>query len=109
MGGMSNTLVINEAIRRQAERQATHSYGIDGVVDVYWFPHDEEVRTVVTDATVDPSPDGLALAFRFKARPRDGIPFADSMAVILPEEFGRLELPSQWGTWDDAIRLPERQ
>ena len=108
MGGMSNTLVINEAIRRQAERQAAHSYEMEETAGVYWFPDDREMRVLVTATDMDPSPDGRTGASRFGSDPEEPDDVAEVISVIRPEEFGNLELPPQWGTWQDAILMPER-
>ena len=108
MGVMSDTLVINEAIRRMAEAAAAHSYEMEETAGVYWFPADHELRVLVTATDMDPSPDGQTGASRFRPDPERPDDVAEVISVIRPEEFGNLELPSQWGKWQDAILMPER-
>lgn len=73
--------------------------------NVYWFPDDREVRLVELHPDVPASDDGKVNPFYFRDSPGDNLPAPSGIALIRPEEFGRLELPSSWGDWKDAREL----
>lgn len=98
--------------REQVERQAKllaldNKKAEPGIVKVYWFPDDEEVRLVELFASVPRSDEGSVRPFYFHPDPATRLPAPSSIAMIRPDEFGRLELPANWGSWDDAILLED--
>jgi hypothetical protein len=78
-----------------------------GIQEAYWFPNDEEIRLVETDENIPPN--DVVTPFYFGAvyseHPDENIPFDSALAMIRPEEVGKLSLPEGWGSWDDAIKL----
>ena len=43
--------------------------------------------------------------FYFGASPADGLTNRSAVAIIRPEEVGKLRLPEGWGTWADAVAI----
>jgi len=96
----------NEPIRKQAEALANANREAEPTIsDVYWFPHEHEVRLVEIDTLVPSSPDGKVHPFHFRPAPGDDLPAPSDVALIHPDEFRNAELPPDWGTWDDAEKL----
>lgn len=75
------------------------------ITKVYWFPHDDEVRLVEVLPSIPPSGD-RASAYYFRPAPGDDLPAPSGIAMIRPEEFGRVSLPPNWGNWEDAVEIP---
>ena len=97
-----------EIVERQAKLLATDNRKADpGIVKVYWFPDDEEVRLVELLASIPRSGEGSVRPFHFRPHAAESLPAPSATALIRPDEFGKLELPSDWGTWDDAILLED--
>ena len=72
----------------------------------YLFPSSEQIRLVYLDPTTSPSRDeGAIRPFYFGANTAGGRPYPLAVALILPEEEGRLQPPEGWGTWGDAELL----
>ena len=94
-----------EKMREQAELMAKDSKSSDpDVIKIYWFPHDKEVHIIeISDNT---APSGTAVSpFYFGPVPEEGLTEPSGIAIIKPEEYGKLELPPDWGTWDDGVEL----
>ena len=73
------------------------------------FPSTQEVRLVHIDVTAHPSGHDEELApFYFNPDFANGIPFRSAIALVRPEEEGRLSLPMGWGAWGDAEVIWER-
>ena len=43
--------------------------------------------------------------FYYQASPEDGLTVVSGIAMIRPEEFGKLSLPAGWGAWTDAVEI----
>ncbi|MFP4054124.1 MAG: hypothetical protein ACLFV7_09700 [Phycisphaerae bacterium] len=101
--------MINEnKIRRQAlELARANREAEPGITEVYWFPHEEEVRLVEVVSDAPKSPDGKVRPFHFRASPEEGLPASSDVALISPEECGKAQLPEGWGGWNDAEKLEE--
>jgi hypothetical protein len=98
--------VINPEVEQQARNLARANREADTqVTSVYWFPKDDEVRLVELTDSVPCSPDGRVHAFHFSASARDGLTYPSAVALIRPDELGRLTLPDGWGQWTDAVEL----
>ncbi len=67
------------------------------VVKVYWFPHEKEVHIIEINDNTTPSGTSVA-PFYFGPVPEDGLPAPPGIAIIKPEEYRILDLPSEWGT-----------
>jgi hypothetical protein len=97
-----------EKIREQAELLAKENREAEPTIErVYWFPDEEEVRLVELTPVVPQSQEGRLRPFYFRASPQDGLPAPSGIALIRPEEFGRLEVPRGWPAWDAAVELPK--
>ena len=95
-----------DSIRKQAEELAKANREAEPTIsDVYWFPHEEEVRLVEVDEAVPISPDRMVHPFHFRPSPDDGLPAPSDVALINPDEYRKAELPEGWGTWDDSEKL----
>jgi hypothetical protein len=72
---------------------------------IYWFPHDTEVRLIELTPTIPASGDGRVHPFHFRPKPGLQLHAPSGIALIRPDEFGKLELPSDWGDWNAAVPL----
>ena len=103
------TQTIVRTIREQAELLAHENQTSDPDVEkVFWFEHDSEVHLVETHLSVPPTDDDdkNIYPFYFQASPENGLPWPSGIALIQPEEFGKLDLPADWNKeWSDAIQL----
>ena len=72
---------------------------------VLWFPHMAYICLVELTENVPASLDGEVQPFWFRASAEDGLTVPSGIALIRPEERGKLQLPEDWGTWDDAKEL----
>ena len=99
--------MYNETIKQQAEILAKANREAEPTIsDVYWFPHEVEVRLVEIDSAVPRELDGKVHPFHFRSSPEDGLPAPSDVALITPSEFDeRVALPEGWGTWDKAVKL----
>lgn len=96
--------VQNEDIRTAAHKLAEANIEVASEIqEIYLFPDKEEIRLVEIDPTTLPSE--KILPFYFRADPEDEIPFRSAIALILPEEKGRISPPSGWGSWESAIKI----
>jgi len=71
---------------------------------VLQFPCEDEIRIIEIDATAPPSGEGIA-PFYFKPSPQMNIAHPSGIALITPDEEGKLPLPEGWGSWSDAITI----
>jgi hypothetical protein len=96
-----------EVIEKQAKYLAHENRKNDpDITDVYWFPDEEEVRLVEVNPTVpETSPDEGVQPFYFRPAPASSLPAPSGVALIRPDEVGKLTLPKKWGKWDSAVRL----
>ncbi len=69
---------------------------------VVWFPDASIVRLLVLSEDSPISDDGKVHPFYYRASPRHQLPLPSGVAIIRPSEFGRLNLPDDWGRWDIA-------
>lgn len=99
--------MAQQDIEKQARKLAQENREAEpGITKIFWFPDDNEVRLVellpetpivVGDTRLNP--------VYFRPAPQYGLPSPSVVAIIHPDEFGKLELPETWGTWDDAEEL----
>ena len=93
-------------IRHEAEHLAKANREADpDIVEVFWFPAEDEIRLVEVVRNTLPTPSGELEPFYFAPSPADGIHLRSAVALITPREAGRLKLPSGWGTWKSAKKL----
>jgi hypothetical protein len=94
-----------EKMREQAKLLAMDGKSSDPYfVKVYWFPHEKEVHIIEINANTTPSENPVA-PFYFGPVPEEGLIAPSGIAIIKPEEYRILDLPSDWGTWDDGEEL----
>lgn len=95
-----------DEIRHQAIRLAGETLRADPAIrKIYWFPDENEVRLIELEENCPSSQSGEVEPFYFEASPEDGLIFPSGVAMIRPEEYGRLNPPEGWGNWDDAQEL----
>ncbi len=82
------------------------------IVKAYLFPSDQEIRLVYVDPTTSPLRSGERIApFYFGASRSADSSFASytaAIALVLPKEAGKAQLPEGWGMWSDAEILWEK-
>jgi len=95
-----------EEVKRQAELLAKENKQSDpAIIKIYWFPDDDEVRLVELHLAIPPSDDGHVHPFFFRPSPSEDLPAPSAVAMIRPNEFGNLQLPTNWGDWSNAVKL----
>lgn len=97
-----------EIVKKQAEELAADNRRADPEIEgIFWFPDAQEVRLIEMSPSIPASDDGHVHPFYFRADPKENLPFPSGVALIRPDEFGRLELPERWGNWDSAVVLKD--
>ncbi len=76
-----------------------------GIQAIYWIPSTTEVRLIEIESNTVKCLSGEVEPFYFDPSPSDGLPAVSGIALIRPDEFGKLELPKNWGNWEDAEPL----
>lgn len=95
-----------EIVERQARMLAKDNREAEpDISDIYWFPHDDEVRLVELTPAIPASGDGRVHPFYFRSSPSDNLPAPSGIALIRPEEYRSLQTPKDWGDWDAAVRI----
>ncbi|MCH8126641.1 hypothetical protein IIC38_11855 [candidate division KSB1 bacterium] len=72
---------------------------------IFWFPNDDEVRLVEIEDDFVISGSKIVEPFYFDASPKDDLPLPSGVAIIRSDEFKKISLPDDWGSWDDAQEL----
>jgi hypothetical protein len=97
-----------EEVKNQAKLLAAENRMAEpDILEIYWFPDEAEVRLVETLPTIPASGDGRLHPYHFRANRDQNLPHPSGVALIRPDEVGRLTLPEKWGDWDEAIPLEE--
>jgi hypothetical protein len=105
-GATNMTQEQKKRMRDQARILAMDSKNSDpNVVKVCWFPDENEVHIIEINTNTPATLSGSVEPFYFGPVPEEGITVPSGIAVIKPEEFGNLALPSDWGTWNDCEEL----
>jgi hypothetical protein len=92
----------NSKIKVQAQKVVATD---EESIEAYWFPAEKEIRLVEIEANIGATQSGQLEPFYFQPSPTDGRDNVLAIAIIRPEEFGKLSLPPDWGTWDKAIKV----
>ncbi len=95
---------ISAAARDLAQANATAE---PNIIRIYWFPHEEQIRLVEVDETTMATGDQELHPYYFSAVA--DMPFVSAIALVTPEQAGRLPLPADWGTWESAQVLFDKQ
>ena len=95
-----------EIVERQAQLLAKDNKLAEPAIQrIFWFPDSEEVRLVELTNEIPVSGDGNLHPYYFRANITENLPVASGIALIRPEEFGKLRLPEKWGQWQSAVEL----
>jgi len=95
-----------EDIKRQALRLARENKKAEpGIQKIYWMPSSSEIRLIEVEPDTVKSLSETVEPFYFDPAPADGLEVPSGVAVIRPDEFGKLELPADWGSWQEAELL----
>ena len=97
--------VMNDDMRATARMLAEESQEAgSALVKTLLFPSESEIRLLYVDSTARPTLEEETIApYYFGPDTRSGIRYPSAVALIRPEEEGRLRLPNGWGTWEDAV------
>ncbi len=96
---------LNE-IEKQAKRLAMENKkGEPEIKKIYWFPDVDEVRLLEIEDDFVTSASGAVEPFYFNASPKDDLPAPSGIAIIRTDEYKKLALPQDWGSWEDAREL----
>lgn len=97
---------VNPVIERQARLLADDNRKAEPEISrVIWFPDEHEVRLIELTEQIPVSLEGEVHPFYFRESPQDNLPAPSAMAMIQPNEYGKLKLPAGWGEWSDGIDL----
>ena len=97
---------MTDPIKEEAEYLAKENREADPEIGrIFWFPDEKVVRLVELHPDAVANLDGRLTPFYFRPSPQDGLRAWSGVALIRPEELGRLDLPEDWGSWDDAVEL----
>lgn len=97
---------VKAAIERQARLLAEDNRRAESdITRIIWFPNDAEVRLIELTEQIPVNADGEIHPFYFRASPQDLLPAPSAMAMIRPDEYGKLKLPAGWGEWSDGVDL----
>jgi len=101
---MSNA--TGDEIKKQALLLARENRKAEpGIESIYWIPSTTEVRLIEVEPDTVKCLSGAIEPFYFDPAPADGLPAPSGVALIRPDEFGKLKLPADWGSWKDAELL----
>jgi len=93
-----------EKVLEQAKKLASEARETDpNITKIYWFPHDQEVRLIEADENTIKSLTGHVEPFYFDSTAE--IPVPSGIAIIRPDEVGKLEMPKGWGDWENGKEL----
>jgi len=93
-----------DKMREIAKRLAKNNLeGEPDIKKVLWFPHEDEVRLV--EVLPDVIPSDQVVAFHFGPDHAGGIPVPSAIALILPDEEGKIPVPQGWVDWKDTEEI----
>lgn len=101
-------MISSSTIKNQAKELAKDNRKAEpSITKVYWFPNDKEVRLVELTDIIPQNDDGELHPFFFRSSPQNNLPAPSGIAMIRPDEYGKLKLPDDWGKWEDAQELDD--
>lgn len=77
------------------------------IVKILWFPHEDQIRLIEVDKSSMAFQDDEIHPYYFSAVA--DIPYVSAIALISPEQEKRLQLPLDWGTWESAVVVFDRE
>jgi hypothetical protein len=106
------TQTKNDIIKEAALKIAhIHLQSEPGIVRIYWFPSNKELRLVEVDETMPELIEGNRLQpLYFEANPAKGLSVPMAYELIAPthEEHlrnGKIAMPKGWGKWETGERI----
>ena len=97
---------VNPVAEKQARAMAAENRQTSpDITAVLWFPDDQEIRLVELTEDVAVYMDEELVPFYFPASPDDEMPLPTAIAMIRPNERGKIRLPEGWGEWSEAVEL----
>ncbi len=102
--------VMSGEMRASAKRLAAAAVEAEPAIKkILLFPSAKDIRLVYVDTNAHPSgEDAEVTPYYFRPARKSGVSFESAVALIRPEEEGRLSLPEGWGGWEDAETLWDR-
>ena len=99
-------MTLDLSIEEQAKSLAADNRQAEPAIQrIYWFPDAEQVRLIALLPNLPVSTDDAIHAFYFRPSPADRLSSPSAIALIRPEDFGKLKLPAGWGSWDDGVSV----
>ncbi len=75
------------------------------IVRFFWFPDAEQVRLLELSSDLLPASGDEVEPVFFRPAPEHGMPALSGVAMIREDEYGSINPPTEWGTWDQAVDL----
>ena len=83
--------------KKVARKLAEANVAVEASIsEIYWVPREDRIYLVEIDTDSVPN-DGHLRPLYFSAE--SDIPLPSGIAMVTPEEFGKISLPEGWGTW----------
>lgn len=93
-------------IKKQAVLLAKEARLADSsIVRFFWFPDPYQVRLLELSTDMLPATGDEVEPVFFRPSPEHGQPALSGVAMIREDEYGTIKLPTEWGTWDEAVEL----
>jgi len=100
---------MEEKLKNYAQKLAeANAENEPAITEIYLFPSDTEIRLIELDPTA-PSSEEIISPYYFPPDPRAGIPLPSGIALIPPDQKGKLRPPADWGPWAAAILIYKRE
>ncbi len=101
-------MIASKALSQEQEAKILadeNRKGDRSVQRVLWFPSrngNEEIHLVLVSEQSPSDDDNLLHPFYFGAVPEQGVSRSSAVAIIRPNEVGKLTLPTGWVNWNEA-------
>jgi len=95
-----NQVEIQARLLAQENKKAEPS-----IEKIFWFPDNKEIRLIETETTVPKLGSGSVEPFYFDPSPDDKLTVPSGIALIHPNDYGKLTLPDGWCEWTEAKEL----
>ncbi|OXU14767.1 hypothetical protein [Sedimentisphaera salicampi] len=97
---------MKEDIKQQAEYLAKENYSSEpNMSKILWFPDEREVRLVEILDDAPSFSDNQMRPVYFKESPKDRLYYPSAIVLVNSKDFNNLNLPSDWGSKDEAVEL----
>jgi len=93
--------------RELAKKLAQENVRVEeSISKIYWVPKADKIYLIEVDETSIPSDNYLRPMY---FSPENDIPLPSGIAMITPDEYGQIELPEEWGSWEQLETLWSRE